>query len=285
MPPQPKTRTYPGQPRELMALPWPQVQAAASQAGSTVIWPWGALEQHGPQLPLGTDALFADRVVNAVLERLPPERPIWRLPLQSIGFSPEHQGFCGTLSLSAGQVVDLVMAVGGQLAAAGFSRLLLLNGHGGQIGLLQAAARQLRASAPQMAVLPCFLWSGPEGVAALLPEAERRHGLHAGLAETSLMLHLAAELVLPERPCDGLSAEPPPQGWSLEGAAPCAWLSSDLSASGVIGDSAGASAELGAELFERLVDGWVRRCESLLTSRWPPTASLAAKDSANGHGS
>jgi creatinine amidohydrolase len=256
-----------------MALPWPALQAAARTAGSTVIWPWGALEQHGPHLPLGTDALFADRVVTAVLERLPPERPIWRLPLQSIGFSPEHQGFCGTLSLGAGQVVDLVMAVGGQLAEAGFSRLLLLNGHGGQIGLLQAAARQLRASVPQLAVLPCFLWNGPEGVAELLPEAERRNGLHAGLAETSLMLHLAEHLVRPERPCDGLAAAPPPQGWSLEGAAPCAWLSSDLSASGVIGDSGPASPELGAQLFERLVEGWVRRCESLLASSWPPTAS------------
>jgi creatinine amidohydrolase len=255
-----------------MALPWPQVQAAAEQPGSTVIWPWGALEQHGPQLPLGTDAYFADRVVNAVLERLPQERPIWRLPLQSLGFSPEHQGFCGTLSLSAAQVIDLLMAVGGQLAMAGFSRLLLLNAHGGQIGLLQAAARQLRASAPQLAVLPCFLWSGPEGVAELLPEPERLQGLHAGLAETSLMLHLAPELVLPERPCDGLAVPSPPRGWSLEGAAPCAWLTSDLSRSGVIGDSTAASAELGARLFDRLVDGWVQRCESLLTSAWPPTA-------------
>lgn len=271
MPPQPMRRPFPGPHRDLMALPWPQVQAAAEQPGSTVIWPWGALEQHGPQLPLGTDAYFADRVVNAVLERLPQERPIWRLPLQSLGFSPEHQGFCGTLSLSATQVIDLVMAVGGQLAGAGFSRLLLLNAHGGQIGLLQAAARQLRASFPQLAVLPCFLWRGPEGVAELLPDTERAQGLHAGLAETSLMLHLASELVQPERPRDGLAGPPPPEGWSLEGAAPCAWLTSDLSRSGVIGDSAAASAELGARLFERLVDGWVRRCESLLASSWPPT--------------
>ncbi len=255
---------------ELMALPWPELQRAAARDGSTVVWPWGAVEQHGPQLPLGTDALFAERLVEAVLARLPQDRPIWRLPLQPMGFSPEHLGFPGTLSLPSHVVVDLVQGIGQQLAAAGFRRLVLLNGHGGQIALLQAAARQLRAAAPQMAVLPCFLWSGPEGLGPLLPQAERLQGLHAGLAETSLMLHLAPELVGPERPRDGVEGPAPPEGWSLEGAAPCAWLSRDLTSSGVIGDSRGATAALGADLFERLVDGWTRRLESLLASDWPP---------------
>ncbi|MFQ6539052.1 creatininase family protein [Aphanothece stagnina] len=238
-----------------------------------MIWPWGAVEQHGPQLPLGTDALFAERVVDAVLARLPSERPIWRLPLQAVGFSPEHHGFPGTLSITAGQLIDLVMTLGSQLAEAGFQRLVLLNGHGGQIALLQAAARQLRATAPRMGVLPCFLWSGPEGLADLLPEPERRDGLHAGLAETSLMLHLAPELVGSDRPRDGLDGPLPPTGWSLEREAPCAWLTQDLSRSGVVGDSRGAEATLGEQLFERLVDGWTRRLEALLVSDWPPNGA------------
>ena len=79
-------------------LAWPEAETAAKQAGATVVWPFGACEQHGPQLPLATDALFADRILNAVFEQLDGEWPIWRLPLQSIGFSPEHQPFPGTLS-------------------------------------------------------------------------------------------------------------------------------------------------------------------------------------------
>jgi creatinine amidohydrolase len=125
-----------------------------------------------------------------------------------------------------------------------------------------------------MAVLPCFIWSGVDGLDTLLPQVELEQGLHAGLAETSLMLHLAPELVGPDRPVDGLSASGPvpqaPQGWSLEGAAPCAWLTSDLSETGVIGDSRGSSEKLGEALEQRLVAHWHGLLESLLNSDWPP---------------
>jgi creatinine amidohydrolase len=255
-------------------LSWPDVQLAAARPGSTVIWPFGAIEQHGPHLPLNTDALFADRIVDAVLERVSADLPIWRLPVSSFGFSPEHRGFPGTLSLGAEALLALVMAVGRDLTSAGFDRLILFNAHGGQIALLQVAARQLRAELPAMAVLPCFLWSGPEGIDRLVPEPERHEGLHAALAETSLMLHLAPELVGKERPHDGQLGQDwgnsPPPGWSLEGAVPDAWLTADLSSSGVIGDARGASAELGEALFHELVIGWKQLLEGLLHSQWPP---------------
>ena len=259
--------------RRLEQLSWTQLQQAAAREGSTVVWPFGAFEQHGPQLPLGTDALFADQLLDAVLAALEPALPIWRLPVQSIGFSPEHSGFCGTLSLPAELLIAQIVSIGEQVAEAGFERLVLFNAHGGQIALLQVAARQLRASRPQLSVLPCFLWSGPEGIGALLPDPERSQGLHAGLAETSLMLQLAPELVGAERPVDGLLVEPPPPGWSLEGAVPEAWLTADLSTSGVVGDSRGASVELGAALEERLVEGWRTLFASLLASSWPPRSA------------
>ena len=280
MPPGPFLRCTPRSPvnptpcRRLEQLPWPAVQAAAASAGSTVVWPFGALEQHGPQLPLGTDALFADQILDRVLAGLDPALPIWRLPLQSIGFSPEHQSFPGTVTLPAELLIAQVVAVGGQLAASGFERLLLFNGHGGQIALLQVAARQLRAAHPAMAVLPCFVWSGPPGLAELLPEPERSQGLHAGQAETSLMLHLAPDQVGPQRPLDGVLPAPPPPGWSLEGAVPEAWLTADLSHCGVIGDARAATPELGAALCERLVCGWQRLLHELMASDWPPRQPL-----------
>lgn len=259
-------------------LAWPEAEKAAKQAGATVVWPFGACEQHGPQLPLATDALFADRILNSVFEQLDGGWPIWRLPLQSIGFSPEHQSFPGTLSLSAELMLQLVDQVGGQLAAMGVERLVLFNAHGGQIGLLQVAARQLRLRCPSMAVLPCFIWSGVDGLSSLLPPAELAYGLHAGQAETSLMLRLAPELVGPSRPVDGAhgpgSLHAPPEGWSLEGAAPSAWLTSDFSQSGVIGDARLASTELGLELEQALISHWTHRFKSLLSSDWPPTESV-----------
>ena len=94
--------------RRFDALTWPAARQAMQRPGATVIWPFGACEQHGPQLPLATDALFAERILDAVLRGLAPDDPVWRLPVQAIGFSPEHQAFPGTLTLTAELLLQLV---------------------------------------------------------------------------------------------------------------------------------------------------------------------------------
>ncbi len=254
---------------------WPKAYELASQKGSTLVWPFGATEQHGPHLPLITDTFFAENILREVLERLPVNMPIWRLPPQSIGFSPEHLGFPGTLSISASLMIELVSEIGKQLAEMGINRLVLFNAHGGQIGLLQAVARQLRVECPSMAVLPCFLWSGVDSLKDLLPNKEVEEGLHAALAETSLMISLNSNLVGNERPFPANEQSSvkndsfAPPGWSLEGAAPCAWLTKDLSDSGVIGDSRGANKELGDSLKNALVDHWEKLFITLMESEWP----------------
>jgi creatinine amidohydrolase len=240
----------------------------------------GAFEQHGPHLPLATDALFSERILSSVLSELAPNAPIWSLPTQSIGFSPEHSGFPGTLSLSSRLLTQLIIEVGTQLCTQGVKRLVLFNAHGGQIGLLQAAARELRVQSPSMAILPCFLWSGVPGLDALIPKDELQGGLHAAQAETSLMLALEPQLVGEARPVDGehrqaSSRATPPPGWSLEGAAPTAWLTADLSSSGVIGDARAASADCGEALERCLVSHWVNLFASLLASEWPPSQPVA----------
>lgn len=264
--------------KRLHFMSWPQAAKALQCPGSTVVWPFGAMEQHGPQLPLATDALFAERILDAVLGELAQDLPIWSLPPQAIGFSPEHRGFPGTVSLSAELLIGLIKQVGGQLAEQGVKRLVLFNAHGGQIGLLQAAARELAAQSPSMAVLPCFIWSGVSGLSELLPDHELKHGLHAGLAETSLMLAMEPSLVGSERPADGdhssaASASTPPEGWSLEGDSPMAWFTADLSVSGVVGDSHGADLALGRQLQTQLIGHWKALFTSLLASSWPPPAA------------
>ncbi len=259
-------------------LTWPKASEAASKEGSTLVWPFGALEQHGPHLPLISDTFFAERIVEKVLERMSKDDPIWMLPSQSIGFSPEHLAFPGTISLSANVMLQLVTEVGEHIAAMGFKRLVFFNAHGGQIGLLQALARQLRVQCPSMAVLPCFLWSGVNSLKDLIPLKEVEEGLHAALAETSLMLHMQPDLVGSERPIDGIhpqedspcQKEAPPKGWSLEGAAPCAWLTEDLSRSGVIGDSRASNADLGKNIEDELVAHWYELFSALMKSNWPP---------------
>ncbi len=264
--------------REFHYLTWTQAAEAASRKGSTLVWPFGACEQHGPHLPLITDSYFAEKILVKVLSRLDNSSPVWLLPPQSIGFSPEHLDFPGTISLSAEVILNLISEVGAQISKMGFKRLVLFNAHGGQIGLLQAVSRQLRLKYPSMAVLPCFLWNGVNSLKDLIPNREVEEGLHGGLAETSLMLHLAPELVGEERPVDGIKESSLinkyceiPKGWSLEGAAPCAWLTKDLSNSGVIGDTTDSSQELGLKLEKALVDHWVELFTGLINSDWPPT--------------
>ena len=258
-------------------MTWPEASKAASEKGSTLVWPFGACEQHGPHLPLITDTFFAEKILIKTLEDLPTNMPIWMMPSQSIGFSPEHQDFPGTLSLSANVLLSLVTDVGKQIASMGFKRLVFFNAHGGQIGLLQAVSRQLRIQCPSLAVLPCFLWSGVPGLDKLLPENEVEEGLHAALAETSLMLHMAKELVRNDSYLDkDISTEEiisTPKGWSLEGASPCAWLTKDLSNTGVIGDASSSNAKLGAALENALIEHWKSLFKSLLNSDWPPVMS------------
>ncbi len=258
-------------------MTWPEASKAASEKGSTLVWPFGACEQHGPHLPLITDTFFAENILIKVLEGLPRQLPIWMMPAQSIGFSPEHQAFPGTLSLSANVLLSLVTDVGQQIASMGFKRLVFFNAHGGQIGLLQAVSRQLRIQCPSLAVLPCFMWSGVPGLDNLLPDKEVEEGLHAALAETSLMLHMAKDLVRNDSYLkSGISNEQivsTPKGWSLEGAAPCAWLTEDLSSTGIIGDASSSNSALGAALENALVKHWKSLFTSLLESDWPSIMS------------
>ena len=265
--------------REFNYFSWTEAAKAASEKGSTLVWPFGAFEQHGPHLPLITDTFFAEKILIEVLNRLPSSCPIWSLPVQSIGFSPEHASFPGTISISANVMLQLISEIGEQVAEMGFKRLVFFNAHGGQIGLLQTIARQLRVKCPSMAVLPCFLWSGVDSLKDLIPDKEVEEGLHAALAETSLMMNLNSDLVGSERPIDGVedkflesekSFKSAPKGWSLEGAAPCAWLTQDLSKSGVIGDSSASNYELGGNIKEVLVAHWVKLFLSLMESNWPP---------------
>ena len=249
-------------------LSWTEISNVALQKRSTIIWPFGAVEQHGPHLPLATDSIFVEEIVNEVLKILPDDLPLLKIPTQYIGFSPEHLSFDGTLSMSSNLITSIIIEIGKQLLKMGFKRLILLNAHGGQISLLNTAARELRKVAPDLNIFPCFIWSGVQGLSDLLPQNEIDNGLHASLAETSLMLAINPEMVGAERPFEGVSQKIP-KGWSLEGHSPTAWMTNDLSKSGVIGDSRGSNEKLGKDLKNLLVQHWYKLFLSLMSSDWP----------------
>ena len=154
--------------------------------------------------------------------------PIWMMPSQSIGFSPEHQAFPGTLSLSADVLLSLVTDVGQQIASMGFKRLVFFNAHGGQIGLLQAVSRQLRIQCPSSRCIALFPleWCPRFRSSFYLKKKLRKDftllWLKQVLCCTWIKIWFEMILILEKKEADQeiISA---PKGWSLEGASPCAW--------------------------------------------------------------
>lgn len=240
-------------------LRWPEIAALPDRDRILILQPIGAIEQHGPHLPLIVDTAIATAVTGEALRRLPTEIAAYALPPLCYGKSNEHSRFPGTISLRTETLLAILIDSATSLYAAGFRRLIWINGHGGQPQVLQLAARDLRERYPDFEVLPLFVWNVPNQIGELLTPREQVLGFHAGDSETSLMLHLLPEQVRMEQAI----AEYPPdldaEGvLSWEGDLPIAWLTHDLSRSGVIGDPTPATATKGTEIFEQLVQSWVK---------------------------
>ncbi|MEN9374730.1 MAG: hypothetical protein RIR79_2282, partial [Pseudomonadota bacterium] len=158
------------------------------------------MEQHGPHLPVCVDTAIADAIVAASLPHLKSmgDLPALFLPTQMVGFSPEHTAFAGTLSLKAETVLRLWMDIGESIAATGIKKLLIFNSHGGQVGIADIVARDLRARFG-MQVFRCNWFDLPIPMSDFCSPHEQRFGIHAGEVETALMLAIAPELVRMER--------------------------------------------------------------------------------------
>ena len=217
-----------------------------------VVLPLAAVEQHGPHLPLSTDRIIGDGIVDAALDRLADEDlRVLRLPTQGTGASREHEAFPGTLSLAPGTLEGVLVDLGASLARAGMRRLVIANSHGGNRSVVDRAALTLRKAHAMLVVKAhYFLFPPPEDVH--FPEGEWRHGIHGGALETAMMLHLDPESVRREelRPFPSLGEELEESSDRLapEGAAAFAWSAEDLSPDGVVGDATLADAETGARL-------------------------------------
>ncbi len=192
--------------------------------------PIGATEQHGPHLPLDTDT----RIAVALAERAAARCDALLAPPIAYGASGEHEGFAGTISLGNEALVRLVIEYG-RSAHRWAARLLLVNGHGGNVSALAAAVTRLREEGRDTA------WWTPVIAAG---------DAHAGRTETAMMAHLHPELVRTERIAPGRT-EPLDQLWPELRAGGV----SAVSDSGVLGDPVGAGPEEGARLVAELTAG------------------------------
>ncbi|WP_198807640.1 creatininase family protein [Leptolyngbya sp. BL0902] len=240
-------------------LTWTEIEAMPHRDQVVVVQPMGAVEQHGPHLPLVVDSAIATTVLGQALDHLDPAIPVYSLPPLYYGKSNEHWHFPGTITLSAETLLRVITEVAESLYRSGFRKLVLLNAHGGQPQVLEIAARDLHLAHPDLMVFPLFVWAVPNAAAELLTPQELDLGIHAGDAETSLMLSMLPNQVRMDRARAEFPQDLPTESWlTMEGALPFAWVTQDLSQSGVLGDPTVATVEKGDQLLASLVQGWVK---------------------------
>lgn len=233
--------------------------AHGRMAQTIAILPVAATEQHGPHLPLAVDTALVDGVIAAALPHIAADVPALFLPTQAVGFSPEHAAFAGTLTLKADTLLRLWTDIGESVAASGVRKLVLFNSHGGQVGLMDAVARDLRARLGMLVYsvnwfgLPL---SGPQGedVNALFSAHEHRFGIHAGEIETSMMLALSpAKVDMAQAQNFASTSEDRSNAYAILGngkSAKLGWQMQDYNAAGAVGNAAAATPEKGRVVVE-----------------------------------
>ncbi|SRR6056297_1564627 len=221
--------------------------AAIARPGTVAVQALGAIEQHGPHLPLDTDTRIAEGLLARALDRLDGAQEVLVLPPLAFGASDEHKSFPGTLGLDGRALVDALVTLGGDVARAGVDRWVWVNGHGGNRAPMDLAALALRRDHGLRVVKCTYTRLGPPPVA--FPAEERAHGFHGGALETALMRELAPGSVRENRvDAFPMAGAADPGLLDAEGPANWAWLAEDLNEHGVIGDARLGTAEAGAAL-------------------------------------
>ena len=220
---------------------------------TVAVLPLGATEQHGPHLPLSVDTVLVDGVVHAALGHLTATDPVLVLPTQSVGLSTEHTAFAGTLHVSPQTLMQVWCDIGASVARAGVKKLLMFNAHGGNVGLLDVVARELRAQ-HGLIVYTSSWYNLPidANVMGQFSADEHRFGIHAGDIETSMMLALSPNRVnMAEAQNFASTSQDRAKHYAVLGdgkSAKLGWHMQDYNLQGAAGNAAAATAAKGEAL-------------------------------------
>ena len=226
---------------------WPDLETYFA-AESLALVPVGSTEQHGPHLPLATDALIAEGFAREAARRT----GALCTPTIRVGVSPHHRQFHGTMWADAPAFRTYVESLTRNLTEHGIDRVVYVNAHGGNVEHLREVGRRLRDDEELYAIE----WMWDESIRERIEAAFERPGPHGGPKETALVWHLAPDLVHESRleaARDGGLAEFDDETGRVNGAR-VFYDSIDNTDNGVFGDQTDATPEVGAELFDAAAD-------------------------------
>ena len=236
-------------------------------ADAVALIPLAAVEAHGPHLPLGTDGIIAEGIIDHAASLDRSAHAVYRLPTLWLGASDEHADRRGTLSLDSEQIIGQIVAIGEGLARCGIRKTVLFNAHGGNVALASIAALKLRTRFSMLAASIHWLDFGlPPDLTAPAAVTEDVHG---GWIETSILLHLASHLVAKEQP-PAARAIPPSPGLFPSGNIQWGWKTSDLAPDGYIGRPDLATSALGKALTVYAAERLVQTLHNLAKAPWAP---------------
>jgi len=263
-------------------LTWPEINDAVT-AGKIPVVPIGAVEQHGPHLPLDVDMLIVSRVALAAGERSPDKMLV--LPTVSYGYTGHVMDFPGTINIHYAHFIEHVLDIAKSLAYHGFKKILLLNGHGSNMPNLDLVARRCNLETDAQCAFAGW-WSmltvDPEFMPRWRESTFPGGCAHAGELETSVYLHLAGDDVRKDKIKSGnisFNEEKSRYRWvDLFSAGPVqvtSWTAS-YSETGVLGEAELATAEKGRAAFEETV---IRLCEFI--DEWSNVEAPTRKENHN----
>lgn len=243
----------------LPAMTAEQIAGLPNKASSPVIVATGAIEQHGPHLPVAVDALMGKYFVEQLLPYLPADVNCYAAPPITIGKSNEHVGFPGTLAISKTTLRRQLRLIARQIKAWGFEIMAILNTHGGNTDVILYTLREIEA---EFGLRTQILRAG---VDFGLPLLEQQLGMHANIAETAWLQVIAPALVKMDLAVCEYPDESTVAGQLRPEAAPAtfAWVTADLSNSGIMGDAPAGTPEKGREWLEATSRAYAREVAKL----------------------
>lgn len=246
----------------LEEMTWPEV-AAIDRFRTVVLAPIASCEQHSHHLPTFTDSLLVGAVAGAVERQMGTS--VLLLPVQWLGASDHHQPFGATITASVDHHVDIVADIVESICADGFQRVLVLNGHGGNLDTMRMALRRLQPKYPDRFLGGASYWDLATDELAGLAVGPRKSMGHACEFETAMMMHLHPHLVRVDRRLDNERAV----ASGLRGMIVAADFS-QMTEPGAIGYPTLATAERGKEFLRVSVERTAAACQAILEEELVP---------------